>query len=614
MTDKPMLPIKEQLKLLPNAPGVYLMYDKDENIIYIGKAKVLKNRVRSYFAKRLDTPKLKVMVPQIIRFEFIITDSEVEALILESHMIKKHKPKYNVLLKDDKKFPWFLVTDEDYPRIIVTRKNNRQKEKGKYFGPYTNARAMYSTLELIKKLFPLKQCKQPRFKDRPCIYNQIGKCLGPCQSLVTPKDYKEVVKQVELFLSGKQDELIAELKKQMERFAENQEYEKAAKYRDSYFDVQQVVEKQKVVTDNTTINQDIIGIDYDDIKMSLVLLKVRDGRLIGKNDFDLSLDQIHNSNEALITFIKEYYQMIESNDIPKEIIIPEEISKDEVSIIAEWLSYKRGNKVSLIAPKLQKKQELVELATKNATSYLEKLKLEELARLQNDWNQVGSYIQEKLQLARFPHRIECFDISHIQGANTVASMVVFKNGKPAKSEYKRFKIRSTEGKPDDFESMKEVIKRRYTRVLKDNLELADLIIVDGGKGQLSHAIEILDDIGLVDQPIVSLAKKLEEVFIPEHSQPKILPANSQPLFLFQKIRDEAHRFAITYHRKLRENQALQSVLDDIPGVGHKKKKILLGHFGDIKAVIKANRSELERVLGKSSGNTVFKHLHSKDPK
>lgn len=605
---KTNLSIKEQLKLLPDAPGVYLMYDNDDNIIYIGKAKVLKNRVRSYFSKKLETPKLRVMVPQIVRFEFIITDSEIEALILESHMIKKHKPKYNVLLKDDKKFPWFLITEEDYPRIIVTRKNKEKRTKGKYFGPYTNARAMYSTLELIKRLFPLKQCKQPRFKDRPCIYYQMDKCLGPCQKLVTSDVYKETVKQVELFLSGKQEELIEELKRHMELYSEKQEYEKAARYRDSYLDVQQVVEKQKIVTDNTRVNQDIIGIDYDEIHMAVVLLKVRDGRLIGKNDFDLTLDKIHNSDEAILSFLKEYYQIVEPEDLPKEVLLPEELDKEEVQLISEWLCYKKKSKVSLITPKLQKKHELIELAVKNANSYLEKLKLEELAKLQNDWNEVGSYIQEKLKLPKFPHRIECFDISHIQGTNTVASMVVFKNGRPFKSEYKRFKIRSTEGKPDDFESMKEVIKRRYTKVLKDDLELADLIVIDGGKGQLSHAVEILDEIGLTDQAIVSLAKRLEEIFVPERSKPVILPANSQPLFLFQKIRDEAHRFAITYHRRLRENQALKSILDDIPGVGHKKKKILLDHFGDIKGILKANRSELERVLGKSTGYKVFKHL------
>jgi len=604
-----ILSIQESLKLLPDAPGVYLMYDKDDEIIYIGKAKVLKNRVRSYFNRKHDAPKLRIMVPQIVRFEFIITDSEVEALILESHLIKKHKPKYNVLLKDDKKFPWFFITEEDYPRIVVTRKKRKENKNGKLFGPYTNARAMYSTLELIKKLFPLRQCKTPRFKDRPCIYYQIGKCLGPCQALVTPEEYQKVVSQVELFLSGKQSELVKELKKQMEIYAEKQEYEKAAKYRDSYFDVMKVVEKQKVVSENTDVNQDIIGYDHDNLRMSIVLLKVRDGRLTGKEDFDLVLDQIHGVEESILSFVREYYQMVEVRDIPKEVLLPDEIDKDESQVISEWLTYKKGSKVSVITPKLQKKHEMVELAMKNASASLENIKLADMAQIQNDWNEVGSYIQEKLQLSRFPRRIECFDISHIQGSNTVASMVVFKDGKSLKSEYRRFKIRSTEGKPDDFESMKEVIKRRYSNVLKNNLELADLIIVDGGKGQLSHAREVLDELGLVDQPIVSLAKRIEEVFIPEQSEPVIFPSSSQALFLFQKIRDEAHRFAITYHRKLRENQALKSVLDDIPGISHNKKKILFDHFEDMKGILEANRSELERVLGKRTGQKVYKALH-----
>ncbi|HBH18348.1 MAG TPA: excinuclease ABC subunit C, partial [Cyanobacteria bacterium UBA9579] len=328
---------------------------------------------------------------------------------------------------------------------------------------------------------------------RPCIYYQINKCLGPCQKLITPKEYGNIVKQVELFLSGKQLELLAELKNHMESCAQKQEYEKASKYRDSYFDVTKVVEKQKVVTDNTTVNQDIIGYDHDNLRMSLVLLKVRDGRLIAKEDFDIKLDQIHSPKEAIVTFIQEYYQMIEKHDIPKEILSPEELDDEERNLISEWLSAKKESKTSIITPKLQTKYELVEMAMKNASSHMENIKLSEMSRIQNDWNEIGSYIQEKLHLPKFPYRIECFDISHIQGTNTVASMVVFINGKSHKSDYRRFKIRSTpEGKPDDYISMKEVVKRRYTKILKDNLDLPELIVVDGGKGQLSAAREALE--------------------------------------------------------------------------------------------------------------------------
>ena len=613
---KPILTIEESLKFLPDASGVYLMHDKNNEIIYIGKAKNLKKRVKSYFQKNHDSPKLIVMVPQIIRFDFIITDSEVEALILESHLIKKHKPKYNVLLKDDKKFPWFLITEEQYPRIIVTRKADKKFQKGKYFGPYTNARAMYSTLELIKKMFPLKQCKTPRFKDRPCMYYQIGKCLGPCQKLTASEDYKEVVKQVEMFLSGKQSELLAELKNQMEIFAENQEFEKAARYRDSYFDVLKAVGKQKVVSENTDINQDILGFARDNSIMSIALLKVRDGRLIAKEDFDIKLDEIHTPYEALIAFIQEYYQLVDRSEIPKELLISCEIEDEESKIIKEWLSFKKGSKVSLMSPKSQKKFELVEMADKNALAALEGLKVSEMASLQNDWNEIGCYIQEKLNLPNFPARIECFDISHIQGTNTVASMVVFINGKPYKSEYRKYKIRTlAEGQTDDFASMKEVIKRRYQKLLRDMSNNAqkeqifpDLIIVDGGKGQLSATLESLEELGLSNMPIVSLAKKFEEIFLPEQPNPIILPANSKALFLFQQVRDEAHRFAVSYHRKLREKSAIKSILDDIATLQLSHKKTLIEYFGDINGIMTANKSELSRVIGKTHGSKVYNFL------
>jgi len=612
---KTKISIKESISLLPDYPGCYLMYDNEDRIIYIGKAKNLKKRVKSYFTGKHDSPKLAVMVPQIVKFEFIITDSEIEALILESHLIKKHKPKYNVLLKDDKRFPWFTITEEEYPRIIITRKVDQKTVKGKYFGPYTDARAMYSTLELIKKLFPLKQCRVPRFRDRPCMYYQIGKCLGPCQRLINPDEYKIIVRQVELFLSGKQTELLEELKRHMEMYSEKQDYEKAARYRDSYFDVLKVVGKQKVVSDNTSLNQDIIGYDSDNLMISIVVLKVRDGRLIDKYDFEMTLNQIHSKEEAMIAFIQEYYQMINDNEIPKEILIPDEIEEEDRNLIIDWLSSRKKSKVSVITPKMQTKYELIEMASKNATAHLENIKLKKMTELQSDWNEVGSYIQEKLNLPKFPHRMECFDISHIQGTNTVASMVVFINGKSCKTEYRRFKIRSAkEGTPDDFASMKEVIKRRYIKVLKDQQELADLIIVDGGKGQLSAAMETLDELGLVHQPIVALAKKFEEIYIPEETKPVIFPANSQAMFVFQKIRDEAHRFAISYHRKLRENQAIKSILDEIPGLSLNKKKLLLEHFGDIKGIMATNESEIARVIGKTYSKRVYKYFHSSNNK
>lgn len=573
------------------------MHDALGDIIYIGKAKNLKNRVRSYFKKTLDTPKLRIMVPKIIRFEFIVTDSEVEALILESHLIKKHKPDYNVLLKDDKKFPWFVITQDEYPRIVVARKSNKNPLKGKYFGPYTDGRAMYSTLDLIKKLFPLKQCKQPRFKGRTCIYHDIGKCSGVCQKKISPEEYQKIVKQVELFLSGKQEELLQELKNRMEYYSERCEFEKAARFRDSYFDMQKVIERQKVVSDNTKINWDIIGFSRYGADIGIVVLKIRSGRLTEKKEFDFALNEFDDSPDILRRFLSEFY--IANPDLPDEILLPFEL--EDMAVIKDWL----GAKVSV--PKAQKKFELLELANKNAGLFLEKIKAQKSVKLQSDWNEIGIEIQQKLGLKKFPHRVECFDISHIQGTNTVASMVVFENGRPKKSDYKRFKIKTLpEGKPDDFEAMREVIRRRYSRT---DWVMPDLIIVDGGKGQLSSAVSVLEEMNREEYDIVSLAKKLEEVFIPKKSAPIVFEMNSPSLFFFQKIRDEAHRFAINYHRKLRENQAIESILDEVKGLSQNKKKLLFEKFGGIKEISQATKEALQGLLGEKTGVRVYKFLN-----
>jgi len=601
-----LLTINSQIKLLPKMPGVYLMFDQINEIIYIGKAKNLKNRVKSYFQKKLETPKLRIMVPKIQRFEFIVTDSEVEALILESHLIKKHKPCYNVLLKDDKKFPWFVITRDEYPRIVISRQSNLNAVKGKYFGPYTDARAMYSTLDLIKKLFPLKQCKKPRFKDRACIYHQIGKCSGVCQKLISPEDYQKIVKQVELFLSGKQEELLLELKNQMEFFAKKQEFEKAARYRDSYKDVLKVIERQKIVSDNTKINWDMIGFAKKEKDIAITILKIRSGRLIEKKEFDFALNEIDEPQDILKSFISEYYLI--NSDIPSEILLPFEL--EDIEVIKNWLYYKTKNKIQISIPKAQKKFELIELANKNAELFLEKIITQKTLKLESDWNQIGKEIQDKLNLKKFPHRIECFDISHIQGTNTVASMVVFENGKAKKSDYKRFKIKTLEkGKTDDFASMKEVMQRRYSKL--EDSQMPDLIIIDGGKGQLSSAYSILEDLNFQKQDIVSLAKKFEEVFVPKKSSPIIFDINSQSLFLFQKIRDEAHRFAINYHRKLRENEAIESILDEIKGISSKKKKILFEKFKNVKTIAQSSTKELEEILDKKTASKVYNHFRKK---
>ncbi len=607
--------IKEQLRLIPESSGSYQFYDKDNTVIYVGKAKNLKRRVSSYFNKNHNSVKLKIMVPQIVKIEFIITNSEIEALILESHLIKKYKPKYNILLKDDKKFPYFLITKDDYPRILVTRKRNKNPIEGKYFGPYTNIKSMYTTLDLLKKLFPLKQCKTPKFKDRPCIYYQIGRCMAPCQRLITTDEYKKLIKNVELFLSGKQMQLVDELKRMMEKYSEIEEYEKAAKYRDSYFDVLKTIEKQKVVYENTNINQDIISVSSDDYICGISLLQIRDGRLTNKKDFEIAKSDVDAENEIIVSFIKEYYQLTSEEDIPSQILFALEIEKEEKDVLEQWLSYKKGSNVKINPKTNRKNDDILELALKNSNYHLEEMKVKSLQELQNNYNETGSYIQEKLKLSKFPHRVECFDISHIQGTNTVASMVTFYNGMPKKSDYKKFKIKSVEdGKPDDFQSMREVITRRYSRLLKEGKEFPDLIIIDGGKGQLSSAVEILNELGVKNQDIISLAKRIEEVFLPNCSVPVLFPANSQALYFFQRIRDEAHRFAITFHRQLREKSALHSELDDISGLYKKNKKLLFDKYSSIQKISKLTKEELMLLMSQNQAQLVYDYFNTQSNK
>lgn len=598
--------VKQTLAIIPELSGSYQYFDKDGEIIYVGKAKNLKKRVYSYFNKNHDSPKLRVMVPQIAKIQFIVTDSEVEALILESHLIKKHKPKYNVLLKDDKKFPYFVITEEEYPRIIVARKSNKNKIKGKYFGPYTDSRAMYSTLDLIKKLFPLKQCKNPKFKDRPCLYYHIGRCMAPCQRMITPDDYKNILKNVELFLTGKQKELVDALKKEMEKYAAAEEFEKAARYRDSWMDVQKTMEHQKVVFENTSINQDIIAV-YNESNLFVVsLLQIRQGRLTDKKDFEFSNTEgnLSNESEVLTTFLKEYYTMASEFDIPNTVVIPRLLEKEDVELYTKWLETTASKKVKITDTPTKRNLELLNLAQKNAKFYFEKVKLQKLTEIQRDYNEVGSYIQEKLGLSKFPYVVECFDISHIQGTNTVASMVTFENGLPKKSRYRKFKVKSTESKPDDFKSLQEVVERRYFGKLTESIPMPDLIIIDGGKGQLSSVMEIFEAHNF-HPDVVSLAKRLEEVFKPHESNPVVFPINSPALYFFQRIRDEAHRFAITFHRQLRGKKATESVLDEIKGLSKENKEILMREFKDVKKISQASFEQLKEKIHTRAAKAVY---------
>ncbi len=543
------------LKLVPTLPGCYIYYDKDGEIIYIGKAKNLKRRVSSYFNRTQDRVKVAVLVSKIEKMEYIITDSEVEALILESHLIKEHKPKYNILLKDDKNYPYFLITDEDYPRIRVVRKKNLNQEKGRYYGPYTNSRAMYSTLDFLKKIFPLKQCKQPKFSNRPCLYYHIGKCLAPCQGKVSPEEYQNLVNQVELFLSGKQSELIKKLKNQMEEYAKAEQFEKAGKMRDSFMDLQKTLEHQKVVYENSKLNEDIIASIYEDGIFVFVILLIREGRLIDKKEFTYFVEN-EDKDEFFKTVFQEYYSTL-MLEYPDKIVSSDLEELNAKNLYQEWLEVIAHKKIKISYGKAKQGKELSNLAMKNAQIVYDNAKIKKMSDIRNDFNEVGSYLQERLQLKNFPNRIECYDISHIQGTNTVASMVVFHNGLSKKTAYKKFKIKSTEGKPDDFLSMKEVLTRRLKRLGEKNWEKPDLIIIDGGKGQLSSVMQVVEEMGISDIDFVSLAKREEEVFLPHQSESIRIPINSNAMFLIQRIRDEAHRFAITYHRDLRSKALKQ---------------------------------------------------------
>ena len=548
--------IRSQVKLMPKLPGCYQYFDKNNELIYIGKAKNLYNRVNSYFMGKKDSPKLQVMVPQIERIECIVVNSEIEALILENELIKKHKPKYNILLKDDKKFPYFLITDEDYPRILVVRKANKNSLKGKYFGPYTDSRAMHATLDIINKIFPLKKCKQPRYSSRPCLYYDIGQCCAPCQKKVTSEEYKKIIQNAQLFLSGKNKELIKTLKKEMDKASKNFEYEKALLYRNSIADIEKTLEKQNVVFKSTNYNYDYIGVVNSQNLICICILEVRQGRLISKKDFSFTQKISDNSfDEILQSAIREYYIMLNDADLPSKIILSEDFK--ETGLYQKWLSLRLNSAVSIIKATSKKDKEMVDLALKNAQRNIEQIKLSQLSDIQNDYNEVGSYLQEKLNLTKFPHTIECYDISHIQGTNTVASGVYFENGLPKKSKYRKYKLRTIlKGEVDDFKSMREILSRRFKRIKQGLIDEPDLIIIDGGKGQLSSVIKIMKEYDLTLN-IVSLAKREEEVFLPNQSNPVILAQNSSALHLFQRIRDEAHRFAITFHRQLRSKAMLK---------------------------------------------------------
>ena len=582
--------IKNALAVLPDKPGVYLMHDAEGKVIYVGKAVVLKNRVRSYFRNLAShTPKVKAMVAKIAEIETIITSSEVEALILECNLIKKYRPRYNISLKDDKTYPYLKVTmQEDFPRLHMTRRLSR--DGAKYYGPYADAGAMYETMKLLKTMFPLRTCRKMN-PDRPCLNYHIKRCLAPCAGYVSKEEYGKMIKSVCMVLDGRTTELERDLKQRMQEAAEEYAFEEAARLRDQLQAVERLNESQKAVTNNGG-DMDVIGFAQDMTGNCLQIFFVRKGKLIGRDNFFLQ-DGGEEPQEVLTAFLKQYYN--EATFIPREIVLPQLPEVEEQQVIELWLRQKAERKVELIQPQRGVKRELLQLANDNALKLLQERLRKGSLSLKND-EQAAEELQQALGLEHSLERMDCFDISHTQGSETVASMVVFRKGSISKKDYRKYKIVSAEGKPDDFKSMQEVVYRRY----KDYEDLPNLVVIDGGKGQLSSALEVIRGLGLADLPVVGLAKREEEIFIPHQSTSILLDRDSAALHLIQRIRDEAHRFAITFHRKLRGKRNLVSVLDHVEGIGPKRRQALWKAFKTLDAMKAASVEELAAVEGMNS--------------
>ena len=579
--------IQQALAVLPDKPGVYLMHDAHGKVIYVGKAVVLKNRVRSYFRNLAShTPKVRAMVEKIAEFETIVTSSEVEALILECNLIKKYRPRYNIMLKDDKTYPFLKVTvNEDFPRIYVTRRQMR--DGAKYYGPYADVGAMHDTVKLLRSMFPLRTCRKMN-PDRPCLNYHIKRCLAPCAGYVSREEYGNMIKSVCMVLDGRTTELERDLKRRMQEAADNYAFEEAARLRDQLQAVTRLNEQQKAVTGSGG-DMDVIGFAKDTTGICLQIFFVRKGKLIGRDNFFLP-DGGEAEEEVMSAFVKQYYN--EATFVPKEIVVPYLPDEEEKQLIEIWLADKAGRKAELVLPQRGAKRELLSLANDNAKKLLEERLRKGSLSLKDDLA-AAEELQLALALPNPLERMDCFDISHTQGSETVASMVVFRNGSISKKDYRKYKIVSAEGKPDDFKSMQEVVYRRY----KDYEDLPSLVVIDGGKGQLSSALEVIRGLGLHDLPVVGLAKREEEIFIPGQSESILLDRDSASLHLIQRIRDEAHRFAITFHRKLRGKRNLVSVLDHVEGIGPKRRQELWKKFKTLDAMKQASVEELAAVEG-----------------
>lgn len=603
-----MFDIQEQLKKLPAEPGVYLMKNENDKIIYVGKAISLKNRVRQYFqSSKNHTSKVKSMVKNIAKFEYIITDSELEALILECNLIKQYRPKYNVLLRDDKTYPYIKVTvNEDYPRVLKVRKV--LKDKAKYFGPYTNITAVNDTLEIIRNTYPIRTCnidieKAIANKVRPCLNKHIKKCIGPCTGEVSKEDYNKMIEEVILFLSGKEERLIEILKEKMNKCAMDFNFEDAAMYRDKIRSLEDMVQKQKIDSGTSDLNQDIIAMARAHDEACVQVFFIRNGKIVGREHFILEGVMDSSRKSILSSFVKQFY--ISQDYIPKEIIIEDEI--EDSFVLEEWLTDKKGQKVSIKVPQKGDKKNLIEMVRKNAIEYLEKFSNLNKLKYQKS---IGALEELKniLGLKDTPKRIESFDISNIQGVDSIGSMVVFTDGKKDKKEYRRYKIKTVEG-PNDYDSMAEIVERR---IKYENFP--DLILLDGGKGQVSSVKKVLDRYG-VNIPLWGMYKDDKHRTKGLISQEKEIELDkTSNLYRFvASIQEEVHNYAISYHRSLRNKSLTKSVLDDIQGIGEKRKKALLSHFKSIEEIKVASFEDLLEVEGmnKSSAESVFKFFNNK---
>ncbi|RXW72868.1 excinuclease ABC subunit C [Enterococcus faecium] len=586
--------IKNKLALLPDQPGCYLMKDKNGTIIYVGKAKILKNRVRSYFTGSHNT-KTERLVSEIEDFEYIVTESNIEALLLEINLIKKNDPKYNIMLKDDKTYPFLKITNEKYPRLVITRKV--LKDKTLYFGPYPDVGAANETKKILDRLFPLRKCKPSQTKE-PCLYYHLGQCLCPYYFDVDPKVYTKIVDEVKNFLNGGHEKIESEIHQKMEKAAENMEFEKAAEYRDQIRAIETIMTRQKM-TNTDLLDRDVFGYAIDKGWMCVQVFFVRQGKLIER---DVSMFPFYNeAEEDFLTYLGQFYQENE-HFIPKEVLIPDTIDKPSVEALLA---------TKVLQPKRGEKKKLVELASKNASVALNE-RFDLIARKQERTIGAVERLGNAMNIPT-PIRIESFDNSNIMGTNPVAAMVVFIDGKPARKEYRKYKIKTVNG-PDDYASMREVIYRRYSRVIREGLPLPDLILIDGGKGQVDVAKDVLENQLGIDIPIAGMAKndkhKTNELLFGTDLAVVPLERNSPEFFLLQRIQDEVHRFAITFHRQLRSKNSFASRLDEIEGLGPKRKKMLLKEFKSLKNITAATTEELQEIgLPKNVAQNVFDKLH-----